>query len=462
MRASSPRPRARRRRLLALAGTGSCESCSAFGSLVETCDWQGALSCVGDGILYERGCFDECPVGTVRDGACTVPSSLSPSRPCPADSRLAAARRFCLSCLPRRRRQLQPRDGPALVRRRLLLELFFLDRSLTPSSSCSGLLLDETTSTCVTSCRYVADDENPASYYQGASSPRRPPTRAEPDLVSHILQAACASRAAASRSSRATGTAQGCAGCPTCSPGARPSARRSTSASPTRPSRFLGSRPVGGTAACSTGRARGAAKVPSVRRTSSAALSRLRLARPSSSSRSPSSPLSSPFSLCRSQGILSSAICTVRVQRCARISRHGRSERSRALRKAIGSRVAARTAIVPLRRSRAAEIRRSSSPRPLKMCSRAALVALMRIVSATRKLGASPGKRAPAVLAPQLFLSLALAGTSSQHLPLPTHTTSCEPTRKRCAAPSPCSPSRSRRSSPPDPQRRPPAPLDAT
>ncbi|GAA5933570.1 hypothetical protein JCM3775_003736 [Rhodotorula graminis] len=81
-------------------GTGSCESCSAFGSLAETCDWQGALSCIGNSILYERGCFEECPVGTVRDG-----------------------------------------------------------------STCrTGLLLDVSTSTCVASCRLLADNVNSASY----------------------------------------------------------------------------------------------------------------------------------------------------------------------------------------------------------------------------------------------------------------------------------------------------------
>ncbi|GAA5893160.1 hypothetical protein JCM8208_004361 [Rhodotorula glutinis] len=97
-------------------GTGLCDSCSAFGYLAETCDWQGALSCVGDSILYERGCFDECPVGTVREG--------STCRACPAVGD---------NC------------------------------DLATAQSC-GLLLDESTSTCVTSCRLLADRVNPASY----------------------------------------------------------------------------------------------------------------------------------------------------------------------------------------------------------------------------------------------------------------------------------------------------------
>ncbi|TNY16906.1 hypothetical protein DMC30DRAFT_434489, partial [Rhodotorula diobovata] len=42
-------------------GTGACEACTVFRSLVKTCDYQGALSCTSDSILYERGCFEECP-----------------------------------------------------------------------------------------------------------------------------------------------------------------------------------------------------------------------------------------------------------------------------------------------------------------------------------------------------------------------------------------------------------------
>lgn len=44
-------------------------------------------------------------------------------------------------------------------------------RALTPFSSCSGLLLDITTSTCVASCRLLADKVNSATYESGASVP---------------------------------------------------------------------------------------------------------------------------------------------------------------------------------------------------------------------------------------------------------------------------------------------------
>lgn len=330
-------------------------------------------------------------------------------RPSPADARVAAARRFYLSCLPRRRRQLRPRDGPALVRRRLLLELFFT------SGPDAVLVLQRPPPRYryVDLRRFVSP-----SGRQGQLGHLRDgcvhdllvalgPAVADP--VRPCAQLARASRAAASRSCFAAQTVRSCVGRRTLSRPAAQSASRRSSASTTRRSRSLNTGPAGGVPTTSTGRASSVPRSASATPTRLAASTEPYSLPPSCLLCAPSSPLSSPFSLCRSQGILSTGMRTVRVQGCARISRHGRSERSRALRKAIGSRVAARTAIVPLRRSRAAKIRRSLSPRPLKLCSRAALVALMRIVSATRKLGASPGKRAPAVLAPQLFLSLALA-----------------------------------------------------
>ncbi|BGP39234.1 hypothetical protein JCM10449v2_003172 [Rhodotorula kratochvilovae] len=47
---------------------GACEECSAFGSFVDTCDREGALTCTGSNILYNGGCFESCPYGTYSDG----------------------------------------------------------------------------------------------------------------------------------------------------------------------------------------------------------------------------------------------------------------------------------------------------------------------------------------------------------------------------------------------------------
>ncbi|TNY18048.1 hypothetical protein DMC30DRAFT_449188 [Rhodotorula diobovata] len=95
--------------------SGQCEGCVAFGYLVKTCDAQGALSC-SSGYLYERGCFAECPPGTLSTSGAT----------CQA---------------------IRSGDSCDLA-----------------TAQANGFLYDEFTSTCVSSCREYSDGSTPGSY----------------------------------------------------------------------------------------------------------------------------------------------------------------------------------------------------------------------------------------------------------------------------------------------------------